>query len=114
VLRIRVGWEQQQEHDINRLVVDGLECDRSLGAGEDPERFFYRANARVRNRNAATHTGRPERLAREKRLAELISIKSEARGGTRRQILQKTRLVGRSQPDQNIIRNKEISNLHGE
>jgi hypothetical protein len=57
MLRIRLGRQQQQEHDINRLAIDRLERDRSFGAGENAERLFHRRDARMRDCDAAAHPG---------------------------------------------------------
>lgn len=61
---MRSPWRpQQQEDEIHRLIVDSIVCDVALQAGEQPEEAADPGNARMRQRHAAAHTGRAQRLA---------------------------------------------------
>jgi Tripartite tricarboxylate transporter family receptor len=64
------------------------------------------------HRNTTTHASRSERLAHKQRVAQRIGIKSQTCCSPHRELPQEAGLVGRAQPDQHIIRSKEVPNIH--
>ena len=63
VIGAGVLGREQQEDQIHRLVVDGVEVDRLLEAREQAKELFHLAKAAVGDGNAATHTGRAQAFA---------------------------------------------------
>ena len=48
-------WQHEQEHDINRLAVDGIEFDGVLQANQKSKGLFDFTEARMRDRDAAAN-----------------------------------------------------------
>jgi hypothetical protein len=64
------GWRDDQEEELHRLVVDGLEIETARLAAERDTEAVHHEGAAVRNRNAAADPGGAEVLSALEHLEE--------------------------------------------
>ena len=87
--------QQEEENDVDRLAVDGLERDRACQARQDPERLADLAQARVRHRRPAADTGGAQLVALLDGAGHGVPRQIEGGSRTRRQLPQQAGLVAR-------------------
>ena len=67
---------EQQEQDVDRLSVEGLEIDRPLEPGEETEQAVEFWQLAVGNRDALADAGRAQTLALQQRLEDRAVVES--------------------------------------
>src|SRR6266851_2958274 len=103
----------QQEDDIDRPLVDGVEVDRMGEPREQTDRLGQRRHARVRDGDTAADPGRTQSFALEQTVEQAALVEREDSGGAARQLGQQSFLPGRLQARQNGFRaDQQIGDFH--
>src|SRR5260370_12835791 len=79
---VRTGafGRRQQEHDVDRAIVDGVEIDRLGESREQSDRLGERRQARVRDGDAAADARRAQTLALEQAVEQAALLRLEKSG----------------------------------
>ena len=93
----------QQEHDVDRTLVDRIEIDRLGETREQATGLGERAHAAVRDRDAAADSGRAQPLALEQAIEQATLVELEDRSGAAGQFGQERLLAGRLYAGQNGV-----------
>src|SRR6476661_7224036 len=103
---------QQQNDDVNRLAVDGVEVDGMAEAGEKRKRRLKTRQPRMRQRHAIADAGRAKLLALGDLAYDLLGGKTGLSRGLHRQLLKQAALVARLHIDHDLSWREKIADLH--
>ena len=103
----RFGGDQH-ENEIDRQAVRGLEIDRPVEPGEDPEDVRAFGELAVRDGDAVADPGRAEALALQERIEDLARRKAGDLGRALAHFLQRLLLAVHPQRGHDRVRFKEL------
>ena len=63
---------EQETHEINRAIIDGVKIDRPLQPGKQAKKMIQAGNASVRQGDSLANTSRPQHFPRAQRLENCL------------------------------------------
>jgi hypothetical protein len=112
-IAVRGVGEQQQEDNVDRLIVDGIEIDGVMQPSENGKGCLQAFEPRVRKGETVAQTCRAQRFAFGDLAHDLLSIQVEFRCSFGAELAQQARFVFRPDIEHHFGRRQEIAYLHG-
>src|SRR5918995_2642818 len=103
---------EQQENQVARLIIEGLEVDRLIEPGEQADQALELGHPGVRDGNAVTDPGGAETLALHQRLEQALRVEFDRGRGVRCQLLQHLTLaVAGAEIEDDAVWAEDVGNL---
>ena len=99
---VRHDGKKEHEQQINRLIINRVKIDRLFEANQNTKWPVEARYARVRNRDSAAGTCRPQLFSLQKRARNQFGRQFQCIGGALRQPLQQQNLAGRKKVSQHV------------
>ncbi len=74
MLAVGLFWNEQEEHEIDRTIIDGVKGDRPLQPGKQAKKMLQADDSSVRQGYSLADTGRPERFPRPQGLEDHLAV----------------------------------------
>ncbi len=112
MLAVGLFRDEQEEHEIDRTIIDGVKVDRPLQPGKQAKKILQAGDASMRQGYSLADTGRPERFPRPQGLEDLLAIAAHLLRRALGQIAQQLRLVAGWHRGDHALRGYEIRDVH--
>jgi hypothetical protein len=112
VIGARSFGGEQQEHEIDRVAVDGLEVDRLGEPHKDADDALESRDLAVRDGDALAKTGRAEALALKQQIEDHALRQSGTPGSARRELLKELLLALHPERRKDRIGGDEVAEMH--